>query len=113
MSKSVKFCVFGAISVQFQKDFVNGSNTIKSEKTSNAVHFLKRTLQRFASKTFQNDSEWVGTFQHFHVFMQLMRTFALVWNQNVGKRSTKIDCIIQYAFKKNIPDFGHKVDRKK
>ena len=45
------FVVFDAISVQFPKVFVFSSITLNNERTSYAIHFLKRTLQRFASKT--------------------------------------------------------------
>ena len=45
------FVVFDAISVQFLRVFVNSSITLNYEKTSYAIHFLKRTLHRFASKT--------------------------------------------------------------
>ena len=45
------FVVFHAISVQFPRVFVNSSITLNNERTSYAKHFLKRTLQRFASKT--------------------------------------------------------------
>ena len=45
------FVVFDAISVQFPRVFVNSSITLNNERTSYAIHFLKRRLQRFASKT--------------------------------------------------------------
>ena len=45
------FVVFDAISLQFPKVFVISSITLNNERTSYAIHFLKRTLQRFASKT--------------------------------------------------------------
>ena len=51
---------FDTISAVFPVNFVKSSKTIKNETTSYAVHFLKRSLQRFASKTFQNDSTCVG-----------------------------------------------------
>ena len=59
-----------------------------------AIHFLKRTLQRFASKTLQNDLEGVEKFQHvrFCATCELIGSF---WSQNVGKRFTKTDLIIQ------------------
>ena len=40
------------------------SNQLNNERTSCASHFLKRTLQRFASKTLQSDSKAVEKFQH-------------------------------------------------
>ena len=45
------FVVFDAIAVQFPKVFVIKSITLNNERTSYAIHFLKRTLPRFASKT--------------------------------------------------------------
>ena len=45
------FVVFDAISVQFPRVFVTSSMTLNNERTSYAIHFLKRTLHRFASKT--------------------------------------------------------------
>ena len=63
------FVVFDAISVQFPKVFVISSITLNNERTSYAIHFLKRTLKRFASKT--------TTFFAFNiiVFKQPMSTF--------------------------------------
>ena len=37
---------------------------LNKKKASFALHFLKRTLQRFASKTLQIDSKAVEKFQH-------------------------------------------------
>ena len=45
------FVVFDAISVEFPRFFVKGPSTINNEKTSYALHFLKRTFQ------LQNDSK--------------------------------------------------------
>ena len=42
--------VFDAFCVQFPREIVIRFNTDNNEKTSYAVPFLKRTLQRFASK---------------------------------------------------------------
>ena len=63
------FVVFDAISVQFPKVFVSSSITLNNERTSYAIHSLKRMLQRFASKT--------PTFFAFNiiVFKQPMSTF--------------------------------------
>ena len=47
------FVVFDTISVQFPRGFVISSITLNNERPSYALHFLKRTLQRFASKTIQ------------------------------------------------------------
>ena len=60
---------FDEISVQFPKVFVFSYITLNNERTSYAIHFLKRTLQRFASKT--------PTFFAFNfiVFKQPMSTF--------------------------------------
>ena len=51
------FVVFDAFSVEFPRFFVKGSNTINNERTSFALHLLKRTFQRFTSKTLQNVSK--------------------------------------------------------
>ena len=48
--------------------------------------FLKRTLQRFASETLENDHKWdskIGKFQNIHVFMQLSCTFRNVLNPDI------------------------------
>ena len=42
------FVVFDAIRVKFPRDFVISSNKINKERTNYELHFLKRTLQRFA-----------------------------------------------------------------
>ena len=54
--------------------------------------FLKRTLQRFASKTLQKDSRRVEKFQHLR-FCATCVLFESFWNQNGGKRSTKAELI--------------------
>ena len=84
------FVVFDAISVQFPRVFVNSSITLNNERTSYAIHFLKRTLQRFASKTLflLSTSSFLSSLcLHFEAF----------WIQNDGKRSTKIERLIQSA----------------
>ena len=45
-----------ALSAQYPRAFGISSKAIKNDRTSFALHFLRRTLQRFASKTLQNDS---------------------------------------------------------
>ena len=74
------FFVFDAISIQFPRDFVlrkirftekMPTQSTNNKRTSFALHFLKRALQRFASKTLQNDSKGVEKFQH-HRFVQLL-----------------------------------------
>ena len=64
------FVVFDAISVGFPIVFVKGSNTINNGRTSYASHFLKRTLQRFASKTLKIVQKNLTSF-----FLQPMFTF--------------------------------------
>ena len=73
-TEMVVFVVFDAISVEFPKFFVKGSNTINNERTSYAFHVLKKTFQRFASKTLQNDSKYLKKVNIF-VYIQLMSTF--------------------------------------
>ena len=54
----LSFCRFDALSGHFPRAFVISSNTVKMKKNeSYAVQYLKSTLQRFASKTLQNDSK--------------------------------------------------------
>ena len=65
---------------------------------------MKRTLQRFASKTLQKDSKGVDKFQHLR-FCATCVLFEPFWSQNVGKRSTKTELIIQLAFKGILADF--------
>ena len=93
LSKKLNF--FDAFSVQFSKNFALRSSTINSTtKTSFALHFLKKTLQRFASKTLQNDSKGVEKIQQprFRATCALFESFG---SQNVIKRSTKTELIIQ------------------
>ena len=65
------FVVFDAIFVQLRRVFVISSITLNNERTSYAIPFLKRTLQRFAFFAYN---------QHFFVysiivFKQPMPTF--------------------------------------
>ena len=69
-------------------------NQFNNETTSYALQFLKRTLQRFASKTLRNDSKAVENFQTLR-FCATCVFFESFWSQNVGKRSTKSELIIQ------------------
>ena len=90
------FFVFDAISIQFSKDLVVRFNTINSTTEERALHyyFSKRTLQCFASKTLQNDYNGVENFQH-HRCCATCVLFESFWNQNVSKRSTKTELIVQ------------------
>ena len=76
----------------FRSKFQN--HQLNNERTSHELHFLKRTLQRFASKTLQNDSKAVEKFKHLR-FRATCVLFESFWSQNVGKRSTKTKPIIQ------------------
>ena len=51
------FVVFDAVSVQIPRDNVISSNTINNKRTSHTLLFLKKTVQRAASKTLQSDSK--------------------------------------------------------
>ena len=77
------FVVFDAISVQFPEVFVISSITTNNERTSYAIYFLKRTLQRFASKT--------PTFFAFNiiVFKQPMSTFRSVLDSEQWQKFNK------------------------
>ena len=97
------FVVFDAISVQFPKVFVISSITLNNERTSYAIHFLKRTLQRFASKTpfflLSTSSFLSNPCLHFEAF----------WIQNDGKGSTRIERLFQSAYREIFADFGSKM----
>ena len=51
------FVVLDAISVELPRFFGKVYDPSNNERMSYALHFLKRTFQRFASKTLQNDSK--------------------------------------------------------
>ena len=90
------FVVFDAISAQFPKVFVISSITLNNERTSYAIHFLKRTLQRFASNTniflLSTSSFLSNPCLHFEAF----------WIQNDGKGSTRIERLFQSAFREKL-----------
>ena len=78
------FVVFDAISVQFPKVFVISSITLNNERTSYAIHFLKRKLHGFASKTptffcFQHHR-----FQATHVYILKRFGFRTIANVQQG-----------------------------
>ena len=52
----------------FPRIFVTSSNTIKNDRTSSALHFLKRSFERFASKTPHNDSQRVEKTQRLRLY---------------------------------------------
>ena len=97
------FVVFDAVSVQFPKVFVINSITLNNERTSYAIHFLKRTLQRFASKT--------PTFFAFIIIVlsNPCLHFEAFWIQNDGKGSTRIERLFQSAFREIFADFSSKM----
>ena len=96
------FVVFHAISVQFPRVFVNSSITLNNQRTSCAIHnsFLKRTLQRFASKT---PTFFLLSTSSF--LSSLCLRFEAFWVQNDGKRSTKIERLIHSALREIIAGF--------
>ena len=55
---SKKIRRFDAFPVNFPREFFP-TNSTQQQKKIYALHFLKRTLQRFASKTIQNHSKGV------------------------------------------------------
>ena len=88
------FVVFNAISVvseRFRPKFQH--NQLNNERMSYAFHFLKRSLQRFASKTLQNDSKAVEKF-HYLRFGATCVLFESFWSQNDDQRSTRTEFII-------------------
>ena len=100
------FLVFDAISVHFPRFRSKFQHSqINNARTSYALHFLKRTLQRFASNALQNDSKAVEKFRYlrFRANSVLFESFC---SQNIGKGSTKTGLIIQKAFKGILADFG-------
>ena len=91
------FVIFDAIFVQFPKVFVISSITLNNERTSYAIHFLKKTLQRFAPKTptfflLSTSSFLSNPCLHFEAF----------WIQNDGKGSTRIERLFQSAFREKL-----------
>ena len=60
----IVFVVLEALSVQFLRYFYRCCTTIKYGRTRHAVHFLKRTFQRFTSKTLQK-LEKISTYSRF------------------------------------------------
>ena len=54
-------------------------------------------MPRFASKTLQNDSKCAEKVQH-HRFYATCVVFELFRSRKVGKRSTKVELIIKWAF---------------
>ena len=78
------FVVSDAISVDFSKDLVL-SSAIHS--TTPQRVFLKRTLQCFASPTFQNDSKGVEKLQLFFVqLVYFLNHFGVTMSANVQQR---------------------------
>ena len=88
------FVVLVVVSAQFLRNFVINYNTINNKSTSHASILLKSTLQRFVSKTLQNDSKGVEKFQHIR-FCATCELFENFWSQNADKSSTKIKLVIQ------------------
>ena len=103
------FVVFDAISVQFPRVFLISSITINNERTSYALHFLKRTLLGFASKTLIN-------FIAFNIFVfkflsNLCLLFESFWIHNDGNCSTKNGRIIQSTLEEIFADIVWKMAR--
>ena len=105
VEKFEDFVVFDAISVQFPRVFVFSSITLNNERTSYAIHFLKRTLPRFASKT----PTYLLSLTSF--LSNLCLHFEAFWIQKDGKRSTKIKRLFQSALRELFADFGRKMAR--
>ena len=61
-----RFVVFDAISVYFPRDFVLSFKNQLNERSSYALHFLKRTLRCFLAKTLEHDSKVIKKLQHLH-----------------------------------------------
>ena len=93
-----KFRVF-VVLMQFLYNFRELSLyvlTVKSTKNESfAVHYLKSTLQRFApkhSRMTPNESKNRKSSTRFFATYVLFESFS---SQNVGKRSTRMELIIQ------------------
>ena len=91
------FVVFDAIFVHVPKVFVINSITLNNERTSYAIHFLKKTLQSFASKTptfflLSTSSFLSKPCLHFEAF----------WIQNDGRGSTRIERLFHSAFREKL-----------
>ena len=85
-------CNFCTVSERFRSRFQH--NQLNGKRTSYAIHFLNRALQRFASKTLQNDSKGDEKFQNLQ-FCAICVLFESFWNQKDGKRSTETELIFQ------------------
>ena len=87
--------VFDAISFEFPRFFVKGSKTINNGRMSYALHFLKRTFQRFASKTLQNDSKYFKKNQYFRIYITyvyFLNRFGIRMMVNVQQRLNSNFC---------------------
>ena len=76
-----------------------------TQRKKRAMHFLRRTLQCFDSETLQNDSKGVEQFQQLS-FCATCVLFESFCCQNVSKRSTNTELIVNQAFKGIFADFG-------
>ena len=107
----LKFSFFDAISVEFPRLFVKGSNTINNKKHELCITFFEENV---SALYFKNTSEWLqivqknSTSSFLHNLCLLFESF---WSQNDGKRSTKIELILLSAFKEIFADFGWKKDQ--
>ena len=99
-------CNFCKISEKFHSKFQN--NQLNNNRTSSALRISKRPLQRFASKTLQNDSKAVEKLQQIH-FCGICVLLESFWSQIVGKRSTNFALMNQLVFKGLIADFSWKM----
>ena len=111
VEKFGEFIVFDAISVQFPRVIVISSITLNNGKTSYAIHFLKRALQRFASKT--------PTFFCFHyhcfqaIYVYILKRFGFRKMANVQQR---LNVYFSRPLEKYLQTSGEKwlrADRKK
>ena len=110
------FVVFDAISDEFPRFFVKGSNTINNERTSYALHFLKRMAQRFASKTLQNDSKYIKKIQHlrfYTTYVYFLKRFGIRMMGNVPQRLNSYFCRLLKKFLQTSVEKRIKLDRKK
>ena len=86
------FVVLDALFVQFPRDFVLKTNTIKSTtKNELCIRNFEENVAAFCFKNTSKMTRKVSTLR-FCATCVLLKSF---WSQNVGKPSTKTELIIQ------------------
>ena len=90
--KTEVFVVFDAISVQFPRDFVPIQSTQQQKKNELCITVFEEKVEAFCEKY---TSEGLRSGRKHLRFCATCVLFESFWSQSVGKRSTKIELIIQ------------------